>query len=139
MEEYIVIRFQKEKYAISISNIHEIIEMQTLTEVPRSHYFLEGVINLRGKIVPVASLAKRLNVAASEVTKHMRIIVVNFGSDVVGLIVDAVEQVVTFGEFSEPPASDVFSKVGISEHLVIPIFDISKLLDVGGETRARQQ
>lgn len=136
MEQYIVMRFQQDKYAISISDIHEIIEMQPITQVPRSHYFLEGVINLRGKIVPVASLSKRLKEPDSVHSKHSRIIVVNFGNDVVGLIVDAVEQVVTFEEFSDPPSTHVFSKVGMSGALVIPIFDISKLLDVGGETHA---
>ena len=134
MEQYIIMRFKEDRYAVSISDIHEIIEFQPITAIPRSHYFLEGVINLRGKIVPVISLAKRLNQTSAASTKHTRIVVVNHGVDVVGIIVDAVEQVVTFEEFSDPPAaSRVFSKVGMADDLVVPIFSIKNLLESEGD------
>jgi len=67
--QYIEVRIGKERYALGIQDIHEIIKMQDVTEIPNSKPYLKGVINLRGKIVSIISLRNRFGLSEQSYTK----------------------------------------------------------------------
>jgi len=92
--QLVVARIFNECYGIPIIQVQEIIKPTEITCVPRMPDFLEGVINLRGKIVPVVDLYKHFNLGEKKVTDETRIIVSSVGEQAVGLIVDAVAEVI---------------------------------------------
>ena len=92
--QLVVARIFNEHYGIPIIQVQEIIKPTEITPVPKMPAFLEGVINLRGKIVPVVDLYKHFNLGEKKVTDDTRIIVSFVGEQPVGLIVDAVSEVI---------------------------------------------
>ena len=105
-EEHVVIfRLADEYYALDIQTVQEIVRMQTITSIPGSDFWVEGITNLRGRVVPVIDLRKRCGVNAGEYTAETRIVVVSSATGMVGLIVDAVSEVMRIpGEQVEPPS-----------------------------------
>jgi purine-binding chemotaxis protein CheW len=93
MQLFVALIFN-EHYGIPIIQVQEIIKPTEITPVPKMPAFLEGVINLRGKIVPVVDLYKHFNLGEKKVTDDTRIIVSFVGEQPVGLIVDAVSEVI---------------------------------------------
>ncbi|MGE5587921.1 MAG: chemotaxis protein CheW [Clostridia bacterium] len=89
----VVFQLSRELYAVGISDVREIVRMQPITPVPSAPDYVEGVVNLRGQVIPVLSLAKRLGVPAEPVTPSTRIVVVQAGQDTIGMIVDSVVKV----------------------------------------------
>jgi len=77
----------KEEFAVDILKIQEINRMVDITKVPKSPNFVEGVINLRGKVIPIIDLRKRFGLPLTENTKQTRIVVVDVDKKVVGLVV----------------------------------------------------
>jgi len=95
-----------EEFAVPILSVHEINRMMEITRVPQSPSFVEGVINLRGKIIPVVDLRKRFGMAQSEASSDTRIVVVEVESRVIGFTVDRVNEVLRIpSEIVEPPPS----------------------------------
>ena len=93
-EEHVVIfRLGQEYYAIDIQTVQEIVRMQAITAIPGTDFWVEGITNLRGRVVPVIDLRKRCNVTVSDYTPETRIVVVSSATGMVGLIVDAVSEV----------------------------------------------
>ncbi len=93
-EEHVVIfRLGKEYYALDIQAVQEIVRMQAITAIPGTDFWVEGITNLRGRVVPVIDLRKRCNVDISDYTPETRIVVVSSATGMVGLIVDAVSEV----------------------------------------------
>ena len=133
-DQFVVYELTNEKYAIKISDVYEIIKQQKITPVHNGKAYLEGVINLRGKIVPVVNLHKRLGLKDFEVTKSSRIIVVQSRGDMVGIIVDRVNQVVRFNDIQPPPEmvagidGNYFEGIGLTEDGVISLLKIEKVL-----------
>ena len=82
-----------EVFGIEILHVQEIIRMVEVTYVPNAPPFVKGVINLRGRIIPVVALRERLGFPPAEQTKHTRVLVVELVSKVVGFVVDAVSEV----------------------------------------------
>lgn len=82
-----------EEFGVDIAGVQEIVRMREITQVPRAPEFVEGVVNLRGKIIPVLDLRKRFRLPASEETKNTRIVVATVAGRTVGIIVDAVSEV----------------------------------------------
>ncbi|RJR47261.1 MAG: purine-binding chemotaxis protein CheW [Desulfobacteraceae bacterium] len=95
--KYLTFTLANEDYGIGILKIKEIIGMMTITKVPRCPEFIKGVINLRGKVIPVMDLRMRFDVDAAEFTERTCIVVVEVDSGsvtiTVGLIVDSVSEV----------------------------------------------
>lgn len=91
--QVVTFRLASEDYAVDIMQVQEINKMYEFTRVPNAPVFVKGVINLRGRIVPIISLRNKFNMEEKEFDKKTRIIVVNMSSIVVGLIVDSVEEV----------------------------------------------
>jgi purine-binding chemotaxis protein CheW len=97
-------RVGEEEFAIDILRVQEIIRAQQLTRVPNSHDCMEGVMNLRGKIIPVIALRKRFGLQEVPPEKQNRIVVVEIQGAVLGFIVDAVSEVLRLQANSvEPP------------------------------------
>ena len=105
-QQLVVFDLSTEAYGVDIGAVREIIRLQDITKVPRTPEFVEGVINLRGKVIPVVDLRKRFGLPAEEESKENRIVVVDIGAQDIGVIVDAVTEVLRIAtESVEPPAS----------------------------------
>jgi len=83
-----------EQYGVSISQVQEIIRIGNITKVPNSLPYMEGVINLRGRVLPVLNLRKRLKLPGKDISNESRIVVVEAGTKTIGLLVDAVSHVI---------------------------------------------
>ncbi|WP_458122355.1 chemotaxis protein CheW [Paenibacillus sp. Z6-24] len=133
-QQYIVIELGTERYALAVSEIYEIIKMQRTTEVPNSISFMEGVTNLRGKIVPIISLRKRFDMEEKTNDRSTRIVVVNSREEIIGMIVDRVHQVIRFDEIEDSvdsvsgADSRYFSGMGHTDGDFITILDIENIL-----------
>jgi purine-binding chemotaxis protein CheW len=104
-EQLVIFQLNDQKYALPIQETQEIIRMSNITRVPNTKHYVEGIINLRGSIVPVINLNKRLNLPVTEYGEDTRIIVVEHGGQKVGMIVDVVLEVGRFSENEiEPPS-----------------------------------
>ncbi len=104
-EQLVVFDLGEEVYGIDISRVQEIIRMQSITQVPGAPSFVEGVINLRGKIIPVVDLHRRFGLPPADSTKASRIVVVETDGHTIGMVVDAVSEVLRIpGDCIEPPS-----------------------------------
>ncbi|MGH9885885.1 MAG: chemotaxis protein CheW [bacterium] len=83
----------REEYGVDVRLVQEIIRVTDITQVPRAPGFIKGVINLRGRIIPVVDLRRKLNLGEVQITKHSRIVVVKVRDRLVGLLVDGASQV----------------------------------------------
>ncbi len=107
-EQLVAFDVAGEIYGIDIADVQEIIRLPTITKIPRAPRFVEGVINLRGHIIPVIDLRKRFGIPEAEPTKESRIVVVQVGDTTIGMRVDAVTEVLRIRSDSiEPPSSIV--------------------------------
>src|SRR5210317_761328 len=97
-------RIGSELYALDIMRIKEIIRPQKLTPIPKAPSFIEGVINLRGVVIPVADLRKRFDQPISEANRKNRIVVCSLSGRIIGLMVDEVTEVKRFGRQEIAPA-----------------------------------
>jgi len=128
-----------EEFGVDILAVQEINRMMELTRVPQSPPEVEGVINLRGKIIPVLDLRKRFGLAESEQNEHSRIIVVEVHGRVLGFIVDRVHEVLRVDRTIVEPApqmvcsidSDFIAGVGKLEDRLLILLDLNKLFDAG--------
>ena len=94
--QYIIIKIDDEQYGINIKFIDNIVRMQQITRVPKVDDYLKGVINIRGEIVPVMSVRMKMGLSEDEITGKSRIIILKTSEgDLVGIIVDQVNQVLT--------------------------------------------
>ena len=96
----------REEYGVYVLKVREIIRMSNVTRVPNTPYYVEGVINLRGKVIPIISLRKKFSLPEVENDKQTRIIVMDVDGELMGFIVDAVSEVIRISsaEIQPPPA-----------------------------------
>jgi purine-binding chemotaxis protein CheW len=123
-QQMVLFELGNETYGLDIAAVHEIIRMQPITKVPKAPKYVEGVINLRGKVIPVIDLGKRFGLEKTERAKNNRIVVVNILNTTLGIIVDAVTEVLRIPTDSIEPVSDIVTS-GHSEYLM----GIAKLTD----------
>ena len=98
-KQYIVVKLDNEQYGIDISFIDNIVRLQQITRVPKAQYYFEGVINLRGEIVPIINLRAKMGLEEIEDTKATRIIIIKMEQvGKVGFIVDCVKEVISISE-----------------------------------------
>ena len=115
-QQLVVFELGAELYGVEIARVHEIIRLQTVTRVPRAPAFVEGVINLRGKVIPVVDLRRRFGLPSAEHTRSTRIVVVEIGDQVVGIVVDGVSEVLRVNTATVEPPSPVVAGID-SEYL----------------------
>ena len=105
-EQIVVLDLGGEAYGVEIGRVEEIIRMQPITRIPNGPAFIEGVTNLRGRVIPVLDLRKRFGLPASAPTRRSRIVVGELGEHTVGLVVDGVSEVLLVSsEAVEPPST----------------------------------
>jgi len=137
-QQLVVFDLADEGYGVDISAVREIIRLQEITHVPRTPEFVEGVINLRGKVIPVIDLRKRFGLAVKAESQDNRIVVVDIGDQDIGVVVDAVTEVLRIPTDSvEPPASVITTAdsdylLGIAklDSRLIILLDLQKVLSV---------
>ncbi|MBI4949481.1 MAG: chemotaxis protein CheW [Deltaproteobacteria bacterium] len=134
--QLVTFRLGNEEFSLDILRVQEIIRHMDLTRVPRTPDFVEGVINLRGRVIPVLDLRKRFGLPAEDRTNETRIIVIDVDNRTVGLKVDAVSEVLRLpSDTVEPPPSIVtgaeseyIKGVGKLDNRLIILLDVSKIL-----------
>jgi purine-binding chemotaxis protein CheW len=136
--QFVGFRVGRETYGIPIAALHEIVRVPEITAVPDAPAHLEGVINLRGKIVSVVDLRKRFKQAATSLTRHSRILVVEHRGRLVGMVVDSASEVLKIAESEIEPAPammkegglDCVTGLGKCRNRLIILLDIDKVLTV---------
>jgi purine-binding chemotaxis protein CheW len=130
-----------EEFGVDILNVHEINKMVPITKVPNAPVFVEGVINLRGRVIPIIDLRTRLKLEKKEHDKDTRIIVVEINKRTVGFIVDAVREVlrIPMNITEAPPEivtgidSEFIKAVGKLEDRLLILIDLEKVLSVSDQ------
>jgi purine-binding chemotaxis protein CheW len=124
-----------EEFCLDILRVQEIIRLQQLTRVPNSPDALDGVMNLRGKIIPVIALRKRFGLEQASSDKNARIVVVEVKGTVLGLIVDSVSEVLRIpADRVEPPPQlgqvrqEYVSGVGKLDDRLLILLDVDRLM-----------
>lgn len=124
-----------EIFAIDILVVQEIIRMLDITQVPNAPHYVEGVVNLRGKVIPIINLRARFGLPMIEPTKDTRIVVVEIAHMILGFIVDSVEEVLRLSEECiEPPpptsrggAEECHKGVGRVNGCLVLLLDLERL------------
>jgi purine-binding chemotaxis protein CheW len=107
LEEYIGFRAHNELFALPLSLVREIQKVPPITEVPRARADILGIVSIRGQVTTVIDLRRRLDFTPGEQTAHTRILLVEGGEEVVGLMVDEVTQVYRLSDAEIEPAGSV--------------------------------
>ncbi|MEE8470978.1 MAG: chemotaxis protein CheW [Dehalococcoidia bacterium] len=139
--QLVVFQLASEEYGIDFAAVREILRTQAIARLPGTPGFVDGVIDVRGKAIPVLDMRKRLEVAVTEKTKESRIIVVDIGGQEVGMGVDAVTEVLRVPADSVELPSSVLTTsesaflMGIVkvENRPIMLLDLDKLLSAAEE------
>ncbi|MDR2123403.1 MAG: chemotaxis protein CheW [Desulfovibrio sp.] len=126
----------EEEFGVDILKVQEIIRTMEITKVPRAEAFVEGVINLRGKVIPIIDLRRRFGLDSKVHDKHTRIIVIEINNMIVGFVVDSVSEVLRIpaGTVEPPPPvvagvdSEYISGVGKLQDRLLILLDLDKLL-----------
>jgi len=129
-----------ETYGVPITSLHEIVRVPEITAVPDAPDYIEGVINLRGKIVSVIDLRKRFGQKKVALARQHRILVVEHKGRLSGLIVDSASEVLKIPESDVEPAPQVFREgrlncvtgLGKYKGRLIVLLDMAKLLEYTG-------
>ena len=103
-DKYLTFRIASEDYGIAIANVTEIIGIQSITEIPEMADYIKGVINLRGKVIPVMDIRLRFKLPPREYDERTCIVVVEIDGTSVGLVVDTVNEVADIPEDQVEPA-----------------------------------
>ncbi len=127
-----------EEFGVDILKVQEINRMVEITRVPQAPHYVEGVINLRGKVIPIIDLRKRFNLEVKEYDKNTRIVVVDINGSIMGMVVDSVSEVLRLPSNTiEPPPeivaginSEYIKGVAKLEDRLLIFLDLSKVIDV---------
>ncbi|MDP9105022.1 MAG: chemotaxis protein CheW [Candidatus Eremiobacteraeota bacterium] len=131
-----------EEYGVDIAQVQEINRMVAVTHVPRAPQFMEGVINLRGQLIPIIDLRARFGMPRAEHTKNTRIVVTEIGAKRVGMVVDSVSEVLRLpvDQIEDAPEmltgvdTEYIRGVGKIEDRLIILLDLGRIIS-GAEKR----
>jgi purine-binding chemotaxis protein CheW len=134
--KYLTFFLSEEEYGIEILKVHEIIGQHPITRVPQTQKYLKGVINLRGKVIPIVNARLKFGMAAVEDTNETCIIVVNIRGTEVGIVVDRVSEVVDIANEDTEPApsfgtgcnTDYILGIGKVQNRVMILLNIDRVL-----------
>ena len=125
-------------FRLPIGMVKEIVRLPEITPVPDTPEFVEGVINLRGKIVPVIDMRKRLGAASIDYGRASRVLILELGGKIVGLIVDSASEILKISEEAVEPPPELVSSIGgdyitgvgkLNDKLIV-MLDLTKLMSV---------
>lgn len=134
--QYIVAQLGDEQYGIDIKLISNIVRMQKITRVPKVANYINGVINLRGEVIPILSLRLKMGLPEDEITKKTRIIILTLEQhESLGVLVDEVKEVVTLDEehiekvsYEKDEKAKYLCGVGKYDEKLISLLDINAVL-----------
>jgi purine-binding chemotaxis protein CheW len=135
--QVVAFRLGKEEYAVDILNVQEIIRLLNITRVPRAEDHIEGVVNLRGNIIPIINLHKQFNLQSAGKEEDRRIIVFQFDDLKAGIIVDEVSEVLRLVKADIEETAKVYSSIS-AEHIqgiakvndrLLILLDLLKILE----------
>lgn len=135
-KQLVVFSLASEEYGVPITQVQEIIRKPEITRIPGMPDFIDGVINLRGKIIPVIDLRKRFKLEQKEATDKTRAVVADAANQTIGLVVDSVSEVVNLPKSQIDPIppsiasidAEYLSGVGKMEKRIVILLDLAKLL-----------
>ena len=135
--QLVIFQLGGEEFGVEIMQVQEIIRMPEITRIPQSPGYVEGVINLRGKIIVVINLDTRFGLNSKELDDDSRIIIVEVGENVVGMVVDSVSEVLRLATSSVEPAPEIISSkikadylkgVGKLDDRLLILLDLERVL-----------
>jgi purine-binding chemotaxis protein CheW len=112
-----------EEYGVEVLKVREIIRMPTITTMPNTAQHIEGIINLRGKVIPIISMRKRFGLFESDNDSQTRIIIMDVDGDLTGFIVDAVSEVIRIRSSEIQPPPTMVSSGGVGQEFITGIFN----------------
>ncbi|MBI4743892.1 MAG: purine-binding chemotaxis protein CheW [Actinobacteria bacterium] len=124
----------EEKYGIAVNKVYKIVRMIEITHLPKMPEFIEGIINLRGSVIPVIDLRKRLGLPQKEYTLSTPIVITEIQNKIIGIVVDSVSSVLGLREENIEipteliPFSNYLRGVGKLENELLLILDMDKLI-----------
>ncbi len=135
--QFVTFMVADEMYGVSVHNVQSINEMVQITHIPDSDSFIEGVINLRGNVVPVISIRKKYNLPDKEYDLFTVIIIVEIGERLVGLIVDSVSDVISLPvsgiqkeiQFSSAVNKSAIEGIGNLNNQLIILLNLENFID----------
>ena len=143
--QLVTFRLANEEYGLPITKVQEINRLVPVTKLPQTPSFMEGIINLRGRIIPVIDLRKRFAMAVTAHDDDTRIIIVEINGQILGVTVDAVTEVVRLSTSNiEPPPATVavdlqyIDGVGKMDERLIILLNIDKVLTDQEERTVKQ-
>ena len=136
LREFLAFKLGAEEYGIDILRVQEIRSYEEPTRIANAPAFIKGVVNLRGVIVPIIDMRLKFNLEQVNYDDFTVVIVLNIGSRVVGIVVDAVSDVITLTpaqlrpvpQFNSSIASDHILAIGAVEDRMLILIDIEKLM-----------
>ena len=136
LREFLAFKLGDEEYGIDILRVQEIRSYEQPTRIASAPAFIKGVVNLRGVIVPIVDMRLKFNLASASYDSFTVVIVLNIGSRIVGMVVDAVSDVITLTpeqlrpvpEFNSAIAADHLLAVGSIDERMLILIDIEKLM-----------
>jgi purine-binding chemotaxis protein CheW len=144
--QLVIFELANETYGVDIASVEGIVKIQPITRMPQAPSFVEGVTNLRGSVLPVIDLRKRFGIDNQEITEHSRIVIVFMDTVKIGMIVDAVSEVLRIPDSSIEPTPPIVTTInqqyirGIAklEGRLIILLDLNKVLSNEEQTRLKQ-
>ena len=134
--QIVVFTLNGEVCGVDASQVKEIVKFEELTKMPKMPKFIDGIINLRGIVVPVVNLTKRFNLGETEITKKTKIIIIEIEERLIGFIVDDVTEILKLSSQNIESTPDIIQKsynhyleyVGKKDDKLISILDLTNVL-----------
>lgn len=118
-----------EEYGVEVLKVREIIRMPNITKMPNTPQYVEGIINLRGRVIPIISMRKRFGLLENENSIHTRIIIMDVAGTLTGFIVDSVSEVIRIQSSEIQPPPPMVSSGVIDQDFITGVFNhIERLL-----------
>jgi purine-binding chemotaxis protein CheW len=134
--QIVVFTLNGEVCGVDASQVKEIVKFEGLTKMPKMPKFIDGILNLRGIVVPVVNLIKRFNLGNEEITKKTKIIIIEVEEKLIGFIVDDVTEILKLSSQNIESTPDIIQKsynhyleyVGKKDDKLISILDLTNVL-----------
>ena len=142
--QFVVCVLADERYGMEVGRVHEILRLPAITALPGADRSFSGVINLRGRVIPIMDLRQRFGLPDAPATRLSRIVVADAGDGQIGLLVDAVDEVAHIAASAIEPAPAIASN-GATQYLagiartpdgLVVVLDVERLLDAPDATVA---
>jgi purine-binding chemotaxis protein CheW len=143
--QLVTFELDNEEFGVDVLGVREIIRMTSITKMPNAPDYVEGVIDLRGMIVPVLSMRQRFSLPHHDNDEHSRILVMELQGKLVGFIVDAVSEVFRIASDAIQPPPQVTQQMGMQDCIVgilhhnerlLIVLDLNMLFDPSEEVLA---